>query len=118
MNCTRLNVPPRTSRERLHGQRLRQPRHALEQHVAACQQRDDEALEHPVLADDHALDLVEGLVEGGARLFAELGRLVVGNVHVFSFFVTFRSAGRASAATCDPADEQERSPPPAKADVS
>ena len=38
-------------------QRLGQAGHALEQHVAAGEQRHEHALEHRLLADDHALDL-------------------------------------------------------------
>ena len=57
-------------RQRLHGQRLRQPGHALEQHVSAGEQADQQPLEHRVLADDHALDLVQRLLEGVARLRA------------------------------------------------
>ena len=51
--------------ERLDGQRLGQAGHALEQHVAAGEQRDEQALEHRVLADDDALDLVQRLLERG-----------------------------------------------------
>ena len=43
----------------LDGQRLGQARDALEQHVAAGQQRHEHALEHRLLADDDALDLEE-----------------------------------------------------------
>ena len=43
--------------DRLDGQRLGQARHALQQHVAAGQQRDDHSLEHRLLADDDPLDL-------------------------------------------------------------
>ena len=59
--------------ERLDGQRLRQPGDALEQHVAAGEQRDEQALEHRVLADDHALELVQGVLEPGARVLDDLG---------------------------------------------
>ena len=64
-------------RERAHGQRLGQAGHALQQHVAAGQEADEQALEHRVLADDDALDLVERLLERGARLLAGLGSVVV-----------------------------------------
>jgi hypothetical protein len=64
-------------RERAHGQRLGQAGHALQEHVAAGQEADEQALEHRVLADDDALDLVERLLERGARLLAGLGSVVV-----------------------------------------
>ena len=80
--------PAENLRERLHGERLGQARDALQQHVAAGQQRDHEPLEHPVLSDDHALDLVERVFERGARLFAQGRRLVIGHVHAVSFSVS------------------------------
>ena len=61
--------------ERLDGQRLGQAGDALEQHVAAGQQRDQQALEHRVLADDDALDLVERLLEARARVLEDVGRV-------------------------------------------
>ena len=45
--------------DRLDRQRLRQAGHALDQEVPARQQADEDALEHLVLARDHALDLEE-----------------------------------------------------------
>jgi hypothetical protein len=42
-----------------HGQRLGQAGDALEEHVAAGQQRHEHALEHRILAEDDALGLVE-----------------------------------------------------------
>ena len=66
----RRKLPPSAWASVLHGQRLGEPGHALEQHVAAGQQADEQALEHRVLADDDALDLVQRLFEGGARLLA------------------------------------------------
>ena len=60
--------------ERAHGQGLGEAGHALEQHVAAGQQRDQQALEHRVLADDHALDLVQRPLDGAAN-----GNLVFGH---------------------------------------
>ena len=39
-----------------HRERLRQPRHALEQHVAVGQQADEKPVEQPPLPDQHALD--------------------------------------------------------------
>ena len=49
-------------------ERLGEAGHALEQHVAAGEQRDEQALEHPLLADDHALDLEQRGLERGVRL--------------------------------------------------
>ena len=45
--------------DRLDRQRLRQARHALDQEVPAREQADEDALEHLVLAGDHALDFEE-----------------------------------------------------------
>jgi hypothetical protein len=62
--------------QRLHRQGLGQPGNAFDQQVAARQHRDHHALEKTVLADDHALHLVEDLLHqlgggsgggGGAR---------------------------------------------------
>ena len=63
VNCRRLNEPPSTSATVLTVSVLARPGHALEQHVAAGQQRDQHALEHRFLADDHALDLEQRLLE-------------------------------------------------------
>ena len=68
MNWMRLKRAAEHVGERAHGQRLGQAGHALEQHVAAGEQRDEQPLEHRVLADDDALDLVEDLLERLARL--------------------------------------------------
>ena len=57
--------------ERPHGQRLGEAGHALEQHMTAGQQRDEHALEHRVLADDDALALPQGRLEGAARLVGD-----------------------------------------------
>jgi hypothetical protein len=43
--------------QRLHGQRLRHPGHALEQAVTLGEQADQHPLDHSVLSDDHSLDL-------------------------------------------------------------
>ena len=60
--------PAHHLRERLDGQRLREAGDALEQDVAVGEQRDEHALEHRVLADDHALGLVEDLLQRGGGL--------------------------------------------------
>ena len=48
--------------------------------MAAGEEADEQALEHRVLADDHALDLVERLLEGLARLGAEVVGVLEGLV--------------------------------------
>ena len=72
-----LEAPVEHLRGRLDRERLRQAGHALDQQVAAREQADEDALEHRVLARDHALDLEEGLLEQLA-LLAELGDVVAG----------------------------------------
>ena len=59
----RWNWPPIGLRQRLDRHRLGQPGHALDQQVAAGQQRDEHPLQQLVLADDGLLDLVERLLE-------------------------------------------------------
>ena len=63
--------------QRLDRQRLRQAGNALQQHVAPRQQRDENTLEHRVLADDHTLDLVQGALERLARLYLAVGSVGV-----------------------------------------
>jgi hypothetical protein len=55
-----------------HGQRLGQPRHALEQHVAAGEQPDEDTLDHVALTDDHLADLGGQAVDEGALLLDHL----------------------------------------------
>jgi hypothetical protein len=55
-------------RDGLDRERLREPGHALEQHVAAGQQGHEQPLEHPLLADDDALDLEQRCLERRVRL--------------------------------------------------
>ena len=59
--------------ERPHGQRLGQSRHALEQHVAAGEQADQQPVDHVVLADDALGDLTRDFLN-------ELGIRRVGNL--------------------------------------
>ena len=59
VNWMRRNVPRIDLRERLDGQRLREPRHAFDQQVALREHRHQHALEEVVLADDHLLHFVE-----------------------------------------------------------
>ena len=77
VNCTRRNCPAEHLGQRLDGQRLGQAGHALEQHVAAGQQRDEQALEHRVLADDHPLELIQRVLEARARVLDDLGPVLV-----------------------------------------
>ena len=49
--------------EGVHGQRLGQAGHALDEQVAPGQESDDHPLEQDVLADDDPLDLIEHLLE-------------------------------------------------------
>ena len=74
MDALKLDTQRRP--EGLHQERLRKARHALEQHVAARKQADEQALEHRVLADDDALDLVQRLVQGPPRVLADGRRIL------------------------------------------
>ena len=67
MNWTRRERAAEDVGQRPDGQRLGQAGHALEQHVAAGEQADQQPLEHRVLADDDALDLVQRLARARAR---------------------------------------------------
>ena len=64
VNWRRTNVPPDHLGQRLDGQGLGQPGDAFEQAVAPGQQAHHHPLDHPVLPDDHLLDLEQGLLEG------------------------------------------------------
>ena len=70
MNWTRANVPPSTPAVVLIVSVFARPGHALDQQVALREQADEHALEHLVLAGDHAPDLEERLLEP----LADLGR--------------------------------------------
>ena len=118
MNWMRLKLPPRTCGERLDRQRLGQAGHALEQHVAAGEQRDEQPLEHRVLADDDALDLVERLLERAARasLAAAAVRSLVGTGSSGSpFRRQMRRPNQAQGHARRPASSST-SAPPANAD--
>ena len=56
--------------ERLHGHRLGEPGDALDEEMAAREQRDDHPLEQGVLADDDALHLVERPARAMRRVWA------------------------------------------------
>ena len=84
-----LEAPVEDLRGRLDRERLREARHALDQQVPAREQADEHALEHGVLARDHALDLEQGLLEQ----LPLLGQLVGGRrrlAHVCSFLADFQ----------------------------
>ncbi len=78
-------------RDGLDGQRLGQAGDALEQDVAAGEQRHEDALEHRLLADDHPLDLEQRRLQRvvgvtrRVRLLARVERVeppvLVGHVH-------------------------------------
>ena len=79
-------APSENPGDGLDRQRLGEARYALEQHVPAGEQADEQTLEHRVLTDDHSLDLVQCLLQGAARLLARSRRVVnfasrVGVVH-------------------------------------
>ena len=63
MNWIRWKLPPSTCAVVLIVSVFASPGHALDQEVAAGEQADEHALEHPVLARDHPLDLEQGLLE-------------------------------------------------------
>ena len=77
VNCKPLEHAAERVGEGLDGQRLGQARDALEQHVPAGQQGDEQPLEHRLLADDDALDLEHRGLERRVRLAR---RIVVGTV--------------------------------------
>ena len=119
-----LDAPERAAHdvgERADRQRLGEAGHALEQHVAAGQQRDEQPLEHRVLADDDALDLVQRLLE---RLTRRAPVVLVGwrgGCMVLIGAGSFRSG---SDKTAKPEQRQQRaagqqsSAPPLKTAVS
>ena len=71
-----LHAPERAAEhagERADGQGLGQAGNALEQHVTLGEERDEQPLEHRVLADDHPLHLVERALERRAGLLEGVG---------------------------------------------
>ena len=58
VNWMRLNLRCTASRQRLDQQRLRQPRHAAQQHVTAGEERHENFLDDRLLADDRVAELV------------------------------------------------------------
>ena len=65
MNWTREKEPPSGVGDGADGQRLGEAGDALDQQVAARQQRDEHALEQGVLAGDDAADLEQRRLERG-----------------------------------------------------
>ena len=65
MNWMRWNSRADRLGQALDDHRLGQARHALDEHVAPGQQRDDQPLEQPVLADQELLDLVDDVLHRG-----------------------------------------------------
>ena len=51
VNCARRNGQPERPRRRVREQRLRDARHALEQHVPADEERDEQAVDGLFLAE-------------------------------------------------------------------
>ena len=85
MNWMRWNSPADDLGERLDRHRLGEAGHALDEEVAAGEQRHQHPLEQHVLTDDGPLHLVEGLLErlparGGRRLGIHGSSSVVGLV--------------------------------------
>ena len=71
----RLNDRFSARRQRADHQRLGQARHAFQQAVPAAEQRDQQLLDHLVLADDHLGELLEIFSRACAQL-ADGGRVV------------------------------------------
>ena len=63
VNCTRLNEPPSTAAVDLIVSVFARPGNALDQQVPAGEQAHEHALEHLLLAGDHAPDLEQRLLE-------------------------------------------------------
>ena len=83
VNCTRRKDPPSTDASVLTVRVLARPGTPFEQDVAAREQRHQQALEHRVLADHDALELVHRLLEAQAGV--GLGRDLVA-VHLQGSF--------------------------------
>ena len=71
MNCTRRNVPPRhLPASVLTVSVFARPGTPSSSTWPVGEERDEQPLEHRVLADDHALDLVQDLLQHGGGLGA------------------------------------------------
>ena len=82
-------------RERTHEQRLSEPRHALQQHVAARQHAHDHTVDDVAMPDDHLLDLVAQRLRQRRKLL-DL-RLGGGRTARFGHAVVFSSRDAMSA---------------------
>ncbi len=78
-----LEVQVQDVGERLDEERLRQPRHAGDQAVAAGEQRDEHLLDDLVLPDDDLAELGENARAAFGNSLGRLGRQV-GTVHMIS----------------------------------
>ena len=72
VNWMRWNLARSAVGDRLDRQRLGEAGHAFEQHVAAGEQADEDALDHVALADDDLADLAEQLLGEGRLLLHQL----------------------------------------------
>ena len=68
VNWIRENVSSSAFRQRPDQQRLAQPGHAFEQHVAAGEQADQHVVDDVAVADDHLPDLGPKALEGGDKV--------------------------------------------------
>ena len=80
MNWMRVNDPPRMIGHGLGRQRLGQARRALQQAVAAGEPAHEQPLEHAVLADEDALGLEQGSLQG-LLLRGQVGGTIGGGGH-------------------------------------
>ena len=84
MNWIRWNEPVDGRRERSHGERLREPGNALEEHVPLVQEPDHHPLEQVALSDDDLPHLGQKLLDDrGLALHPFLHRLHV-HLHALS----------------------------------
>jgi hypothetical protein len=81
------------ARERAHQQRLAQPGHAFDQHVAAREEGHEHLIDDGVLADQHLADLVANRARelGGAGHVGTQGGLGIGHRDLLSFSRTATS---------------------------
>src|SRR5690606_11125419 len=93
--------------QRPYGQRLRQPRDALEQHVPAGQEADEHALDHVRLADDDLSDL--GLDAVHERALARDDLVELTGVYHRAGSYHERGCARAPAVRPKPAEERGNS---------
>jgi hypothetical protein len=71
-----LETSADAARERLNGERLRQPGHALEQDVAIREQADEQSIDQIFLPDDDAGDFILQSADPLARLLYLLGEFL------------------------------------------